>query len=334
MRERTSEARRSQLIVVGSINQDHFVYVDEFPAPGATILADSAALGLGGKGANQAIAAAAIGTRVSFVGAVGADAAGQAAIATLAGEGIDVSRITGMAEELTGAAYITVAATGENTIVVSSGANAALTADAAVAGVDALVDAATGPIVLLAQGELSTHVLDAIGSAARRSGIPFVLNLAPVIPVAEETLSAASVLVLNEGEAALVAARLFGEVGRGQDAPVALAQRLQERLHTNVVLTLGADGAVAAEASRSWSQPAPVPARVVDTTGAGDAFTGALASAMAEGLELVVAVQAGVVAGSDAVEKAGTTTSYSRGVSAAELAVRAPAPVIVELVTK
>ncbi|MCU1580259.1 MAG: ribokinase [Rhodoglobus sp.] len=334
MNDQTSGASRPQVIVVGSINQDHFVYVREFPAPGATILAEGAALGLGGKGANQAIAAAALGARVALVGAVGSDSAGQAALTALAGEGVDVSRVRRIGDELTGAAYVTVAATGENTIVVSSGANAELTPDAAVTGVQTLVDTAPGRTVVLAQGELRADVVDAVGDEARRMGIAFVLNLAPVIAVAVETLSAASVLVLNEGEAALVAARLFGEEGAGQHAPIALVRRLQERLQTNVVLTLGADGAVACEANRLWSQPALVPARVVDTTGAGDAFTGALAAALADGLDLVVAVQAGVVAGSDAVEKAGTTTSYPRSVTPGELARRAPAHTVVELVSE
>ena len=289
------------IVVVGSINQDYFVYVDEFPGAGATILANDGASGLGGKGANQAIAASLLGARVAFVGAVGGDAAGSGALAALEADGVDVSGIRILDASGTGAAYITVNGAGENTIIVHSGANARVSAEQ--------VLSLTGADLVLAQGELPADAVDAAARAASSSGARFVLNLAPVIDVSPETLALADPLIVNEGEAA----ELLGHTSTD------LAGELSARFGTSVVVTLGAEGAAVATPDRSWTEPSPRPVRVVDTTGAGDAFVGALAAALAAGRDLEFAVRAGAAAGSHAVESAGTTTSYARGVSLEEL---------------
>ena len=290
------------IVVVGSINQDYFVYVDEFPGAGATILARDGASGLGGKGANQAIAASLLGARVAFVGAVGGDAAGSGALAALEADGVDVTGIRILDATGTGAAYITVNGAGENTIIVHSGANAKVSAD------DVL--ALGSPTLVLAQGELPATAVDAAARAASAAGARFVLNLAPVIAVSPETLALADPLIVNEGEA---------EELLGHDS-ADLAGDLTARLGTSVVVTLGAQGAAVATSDRSWTEPSPAPSAVVDTTGAGDAFVGALAAALAAGRDLEFAVRAGAAAGSHAVESAGTTTSYARGVTLDELA--------------
>lgn len=302
-------AAPARLVVIGSINQDYFTYVDEFPAPGQTVLAQRAAIGLGGKGANQALAAAALGCPVLFVGAVGSDSAATAALEGLTAGGVDTSGILTLDDVLTGAAYITVSETGENTIVVSAAANAGLDAEAA----ESLLDefGVTASDVLLCQGELSAAVVERVATIAGRSGARFVLNLAPVIPVSRGALETAAALVLNEGEAADLAAQL------GVDD-------LAAHLDIPLVVTLGSRGARLTMREVSLEQPAPLPTEVVDTTGAGDAFVGALAAALVGGLDLETAVRAGVSAGTAAVEKPGTTTSYIRGISPAELAARAP----------
>ncbi|MGV8885956.1 MAG: ribokinase [Microbacteriaceae bacterium] len=296
----------SRIVVVGSINQDVFVYVKDFPAAGATILANDGASGLGGKGANQAIAAALLGTPVSFVGAVGADASGAGALAALAADGVSVDTIETRDDATTGAAYITVNAAGENTIIVHSGANAQVSA----ASVEAALARVDGVALVLAQGELPAVAVDAAARWAAAAGVRFVLNLAPVIEVSASTLSRANPLVVNEGEAA----ELLGHESSD------LAGELAERLDTAVVVTLGAAGAAVAHDGNSWTQPSPRPERVVDTTGAGDAFVGALAAALAAGHPLDFAVRVGAAAGSHAVQSGGTTTSYARDTTLAELA--------------
>ena len=296
----------SRIAVVGSINQDSFVYVESFPKAGETVLAKDGATGLGGKGANQAIAAALLGASVSFVGAVGTDAAGSSALAALSADGVATDTIEARDDAATGAAYITVDAAGENTIIVHSGANAVVTGadvDAALARVDA-------PALVLAQGELPAVAVDAAAAWATAHAVRFVLNLAPVIEVAPATLSAADPLVVNEGEAAEL-------LGQASDDP---AGELAARLGTSVVVTLGAAGASVAADGRTWTQPSPKPAAVIDTTGAGDAFVGAVAAALAAGHPLEYAVRVGVAAGSFAVQAGGTTTSYPRDTTLAALA--------------
>ena len=296
----------SRIAVVGSINQDAFVYVDAFPKAGETVLARDGATGLGGKGANQAIAAALLGAPVSFVGAVGSDAAGSSALAALSADGVATDTIDARDDAATGAAYITVDAAGENTIIVHSGANAVVTA----AGVTAALDRVDAPALVLAQGELPAVAVDAAAAWARGARLRFVLNLAPVIEVAPATLSAADPLVVNEGEAAEL-------LGHASDDP---AGELAAQLGTSVVVTLGAAGASVAADGRTWALPSPKPERVVDTTGAGDAFVGALAAALAAGHPLEYAVRVGVAAGSFAVQAGGTTTSYARDTTLAALA--------------
>ncbi|TBN57724.1 ribokinase [Glaciihabitans arcticus] len=290
------------IVVVGSINQDYFAYVDDFPGAGATILANDGASGLGGKGANQAIAARLLGARVAFVGAVGGDAAGTGALAALEADGVDVTGIRILNATGTGAAYITVNGAGENTIIVHSGANARVSAD------DVLSLGASA--VVLAQGELPGAAIDAAARAALATGARFVLNLAPVVEVDLDTLATADPLIVNEGEAA----ELLGDYSDD------LAGDLAARFGISVVVTLGSRGAAVSTPGRSWIEPSPVPSAVVDTTGAGDAFVGALAAALAAGRDLAFAVRVGAAAGSHAVESAGTTTSYARGVSLDELA--------------
>lgn len=293
----------------------------EFPRPGETVLALDGAVGLGGKGANQAVAAALTGARVLMIGAVGTDAAGSAALTTIDENGVDASRVARPGPR-TGAAYITVNSAGENTIVVDAGANALVDAESVTAQLAGLLG--TEDAVLLLQGELSSEVVAAaIRTAASGrgsgtdTGTTVVLNLAPVIQLADDVLTAVDVLVLNEGEAR----DLAGQTGAGQ--PADLAAALRDRYGCAVVITLGADGVLSADDTGLQLQPARPPARVADTTGAGDAFTGTLAAALAAGLPLASAVAAGSVAGSIAVESAGTITSYPRGRDAAALAAEA-----------
>ena len=291
------------LVVIGSINQDVFTFVDALPRPGETILARSTLTSLGGKGCNQAVAAALVGAEVHFVGAVGADAAGDFALQSLADGGVDTSAVARMTDAATGVAYITVDDHGENVIVVASGANARVTAVSASAALLTLLESLADDPVLLVQGELPAEVNAAVAGIARERGLTLVLNLAPVSAIDASTISTAAPLIVNETEAA--------DLLEGGSA-----SSLADHFGIDVVVTVGAEGAIIATGGSTVRQPSPVPAAVVDTTGAGDAFVGVLAAGLCFGESIAEASRRAVVAASRSVERAGTTTSYA---TAAEL---------------
>jgi ribokinase len=234
----------------------------------------------GGKGANQAVAAARLGRRVAMVGCVGDDAAGRELLGSLAGAEVDTDRVRVVDGVPSGTAFITVGDDGENQIVISPGANARLTA-ADVAGAQPVLEAAA---VTLLQLEVP---LEAVAAAAAAAAGRVVLNPAPVRDLPGELLAKVDVLVPNRVELAqLAGARPPSSV---EDAAT-LAGRLPARA---VVVTLGADGALVVEDGRVAHVPA-VPVRPVDTTAAGDAFCGGLADALAGGASLQEAARRAV----------------------------------------
>ena len=292
----------SRLIVLGSANRDYTVVVDRHPLPGETVLGGPAATGTGGKGANQAAAAARAGAKPVFLAAVGDDSTGADILADLQAVGVDVSRVVRSATA-TGVALITVTRDGENSIVVSAGANGTLEVGAVVAQVNELVGAGS---VVLAQLEIPVEVVAAAATATEKLGGRFVLNLSPSRSVPLHTLGWADPLILNETEASELAGSII-------DSPVD-AQIVAKRLlasSRSVAITLGGDGAVVADASgvqHILAERVPV----VDTTGAGDAFAGALAAALADGSSLAEAVKAGIVAGGAAVQYVGAQPPLTR----------------------
>lgn len=247
--------------VVGSVNLDHVVLAPRIPGPGETVLGTDVAEHPGGKGSNQAIGAGRSGAETVFVGAMGDDAAATRLLAELRGAGVDTRVRT--VEAPTGTAWITVADDGENVIIVVPGANATITE---------LTDAeralVAGSRVLLMQQEIpESAMLEA--AAARAEGALVLLNAAPTREVSPQLMARVDVLIVNEHEAA----DLHGAAG----APPELASALLERVPA-VVLTLGAEGALIAVRDQ---EPVAIPAhrvQAVDTTGAGDAFCGALAA--------------------------------------------------------
>jgi ribokinase len=256
-----------EVVVVGSLNLDLVVRVARLPGPGETVSGDDVFRNPGGKGANQAVAAARLGRRVAMVGRVGDDDAGRELLGALAGDAVDTSRVKAVEGVPSGTAFITVSEDGENQIVVSPGANARLTPeDVAAAGA-----ALGGAAVTLLQLEVP---LAAVAAAARAAGGTVILNPAPVRDLPAELLAEVDVLVPNRVELAQLA---------GGPAPetVAEAVRLAGRLPARaVVVTLGADGCLVVEGGDAVHVPA-VGVRAVDTTAAGDAFCGGLADALA-----------------------------------------------------
>jgi len=295
-----ARAARTGVVVVGSINADQVTTVARHPLPGETLIGTSIEVLPGGKGANQAVAAAQLGARVSMVGAIGQDAYAHSATAILESAGVDLSSVRTV-DGPTGLAVITVAADGENTIIVIPGANAAV--DAEVVGQSA--DLIAGAAVLVLQGEIPAA---ASAAAARLARGRVVLNLAPVIELDPVTIAAADPLIVNEHEAALLLAELLpGTPPPASDAEA--VARLREWGVTSVVLTRGALGAIVSDADGTDAVASPVVV-AVDSSGAGDAFVGALSARLAAGDTLGAAARLAVRVGAFAVQSRGTQPSY------------------------
>lgn len=267
-----------EVVVVGSANVDLVVPVEALPRPGQTVLGGDHLQAPGGKGANQAVAAARLGRAVAMVGRVGDDDLGGQLRAVLADAGVDTSHTHVTADVPTGVALITVDAAGENTIAVSPGANARLT-PADVAAADGLLGAAA---VTLLQLEID---LDTVAAAVARAGGTVVCNPAPAAALPAEVLAGIDVLVPNRGELALLAGVPHPDT---LDAVVVAARSLPG--DGAVVVTLGGDGALVVDGDTVAHVPA-VPVEAVDTTGAGDAFCGGLADGLARGLDVVAAAR-------------------------------------------
>lgn len=264
------------LVVLGSINADLLFKVSRLPRPGETVLCPSYEMAPGGKGANQAAAAAKAGAAVRFVGRVGDDAYGPLLRRLLDEAGVDTSGLA-TSPRPTGIAVIGVDETGENAIIVGSGANLDVVATQVT---DESLDART---TVLCQNEIRPGETFAILRRARARGARTILNLAPAGAVPDDVLAALDVLVVNQIEAEAVA-------GAPAASPVELATALARRYGLTCVLTLGAAGAIAGTPQGGWLAP-PLRITPVDTTGAGDCFTGVLAACLDQGLALPDALQ-------------------------------------------
>ena len=298
-----------EIVVIGSANVDLVTRVERLPAPGETVLATGYAEHPGGKGANQAIAAARLGRAVSFVGVVGDDGHGALLTQALVAEGVDVAYLRRLPGVPTGRALVLVDDHAENSIVVVSGANAELRAED-VSTVDGPLRSAA---VAVAQLEIP---VDAVRAAAGQAAGRFLLNPAPARPLDADLLGRVDVLVVNEGEFA----RVTG-VEVGDDAETFADRVAQAGLRCAVVVTLGGRGAMVCEDGRVTVCPAP-PVTVVDTTGAGDCFVGGLADALARGQGLPEALHWAVAAASLSTQSLGATTAMPTSAEVEELLTR------------
>ncbi|WP_235038631.1 ribokinase [Kibdelosporangium aridum] len=275
------------LIVVGSANADLVVAVERRPGPGETVLGSDTSVLPGGKGANTAVAAAKLGAKVALLGAVGRDGYGELLLESLGSAGVDTSLVR-RSDRPTGVAYIFVTPDGENSILVSPGANSALTEQDV-----ELADAR----VLVASLEVPLATVEHAVAVAVERGIRPVVNISPMAQLSAETLAALDPVVVNEHEAA----QLMGDEGdlRG----------LLDLGPRSAVVTLGARGALVIEADGTQQVESPK-VDAVDTTGAGDAFTGALAAELARGKDLVTAAQLAVKVAAISVTRKGAQPSY------------------------
>ncbi|MFG2094380.1 ribokinase [Streptomyces sp. NPDC048612] len=299
------------VLVVGSANADLTVRVDRRPGAGETVLGTDLVESAGGKGANQAAAAARIGGRTALLARVGGDAYGQLLLAAQRAAGTDVTPVIVDEAARTGTAMIIVDPDGDNSIVVSPGANAALTPQDVAAAKDTIEASA----VVSLQLEIPMESVRAAAAAAEQAGARVVFNPspAPATAPAPELLAVADPLVVNEHEARQLS-------GLTDGTPAEWAQALRDRGARSVVVTLGGDGALVLDASGAENVPG-VRVTAVDTTGAGDAFTGALATRLARGDALPEAARFAVRVGAAAVTKPGAQPSYP---TRAELELLAP----------
>jgi len=282
------------IVVFGSINMDLVAWVPRIARPGETVLSRKADSFFGGKGANQAVAAARIGgIKVAMAGAVGDDAFGRACLDNLREHGVDTQAVR-IVSEPTGCAFITVDESGENAITVASGANMAVRA------CDVPEEFLSGASLLVLQMEVPVAESLEIAARARRSGAKVVWNFAPVPASTElaqisELLAATDILVVNEHEAIAVA-EIVGEYVEGDYLKAAAA--LSRSYGPLCIVTAGARGAVAIRSDGTQINAVARPVEPVDTTGAGDTFVGVLASGLADRLDVGEAMQRACLAAS------------------------------------
>jgi ribokinase len=303
-RETVALASRAapRVTVLGSLNMDISVSVPQLPGPGMTALGSAARFAAGGKGANQAVAAARLGAEVRMVGRVGDDDFGRKLLAGLRGEGVNTDGVQIASGAATGVAMIAVDPAGENHITVAPGANGE------VGGSDVALALAEAGDVLVISAEIPASAIRAALAPPRSSLI--VLNLAPV-PAGPVALLAEGGgpdwLVLNEPEAATILGRPVAGLAEAERAAADLAVGVQ-----HVVVTAGAEGAALAEPSGNTLAVPGFPVQVADTVGAGDTFTGALAVALAAGVPARDAVRAATAAAATAVTRSGAQDALPR----------------------
>ncbi len=275
-----------RVVVVGSVNVDFVVRVARLPAPGETVTGGAFERHGGGKGANQALAAAHVGADTRLIAAVGDDEPGRSALGELAAGGVDVSGCRGLPGVPTGIAVIVVDAAGENQIAVASGANGRLdaaTVEQALSGLEA-----PDRDVVLTGFEVPDEAVIAAARWAARTSARLVLNPAPARPVLQEIIACAPILTPNRSEATALT---------GEDDPVSAARALGEQTGAPVIVTLGSDGALLLVDGRARRIPA-LDVDPVDATGAGDALNGVLAAELARGSSLEEALRWAVAAAS------------------------------------
>jgi len=305
-----------RIVVVGSSNTDMIVQTERLPGAGETVMGGDLVIAAGGKGANQAVAAARLGGAVTLVGRTGRDMFGEQTLNELHREGMDLDQFIQDSHAPSGVALIVVGRGGQNLIAVAPGANHRVSAQ------DVADSAAAfeGCRIVLLQLEVPMEAVLAAAEAGRQAGATVILNPAPAATVDERLYGLVDILTPNEHEAALLA---------GQAGPEAAAATLLERGPGTVIITLGETGVLLARAGQPPQRLPAFRVEPVDTTGAGDAFNGGLAAALARGLDLPTAVRYAQAVAALSVTRLGAQPSlpYAMEVDAfLETQTAAPAP--------
>jgi ribokinase len=295
------------LVVIGNANVDLTTYVTNAPERGETVIGTGFSIGMGGKGANQAVAAARAGAQVAFIGRIGEDAFGDMVLDALTGEGLDLEHLARVPVP-SSVASIYVESGGANRIAVFSGASATLTGPDA----GAIVSAHTGLKILVSQIEIDLGVAAAALAAAHNLGATTILNTAPARVLPPEVLANTTWLIANEVEIATV----LGGVGLQLEAAPELGEILGNIHHwaaalgCNLVVTAGEHGAVGYHEGSEVFHYRTDPVVAEDTVGAGDCCVGYFAALLSEGLTWQQALAGGVIAASDSVTRVGAQSSY------------------------
>jgi len=288
------------VFVLGSINLDAVARVDDLPRPGETVAGLSLELFLGGKGANQAVAAARMGAPTRLMGAVGKDDSGASLKSKLAGYGVQVADVAELSGAPTGQAHVWVSSGGENMIVVTGGANMMITPQQVAA------TPLEGQRVLLAQLETPANAIEALFKAGAAKGGLRVLNAAPALPQGAALFPLTDILILNQTELATYA-RLDHEPAKLEEVSKA-ARKLMSRPDQTIIVTLGKTGVAAVRRDEAFLVEGRK-VKAVDTVGAGDCFCGALAAGLAANLDLREAVEQANAAAALSVQKPGAAPS-------------------------
>lgn len=294
--------KRPKIVVVGSSNTDMVVKAARIPAPGETVLGGAFVMAAGGKGANQAVAAARLGAEVTLVARLGADPLGDEAIAGYQKDSILTDLIVRDPDRPTGVALILVDAHGENSITVALGANEALSPD----DVERAADRIRTADAVVMQLEVPLAAVERAAAIARAAGVPAILDPAPAPDggLPEALLRNVTCLKPNESEAERLTGISVSDLASAERA----ARALQELGPRTVIITLGSQGAIVVDEAAVHHVPA-YRVTAVDTTAAGDAFTGAFATAVGAGAALVEAVRRAAAAGALAATRMGAQPS-------------------------
>lgn len=287
------------ITVLGSINMDLIATVSRLPKPGETVAGSNFVTAPGGKGANQALAARRAGAEVAMAGACGEDEFAVPALTYLRYDGVSLDRVKS-ASTATGVALIFVGGDGENVIAIVPGANGTVTTEDAKAAVAAM----NRNDILMLQMEIPPAAIEAGLLAAREKGVTTVVNIAPITPDARRLAQLATIVIANETEFELFA----GRSGLSDEAREAEMLRINKDHRQTIIVTLGADGVVAAREGKIVRAKG-LEIEPVDTVGAGDTFCGYFAAGLDRGLKFETALRRAAVAGSLACTKAGAQPS-------------------------
>ncbi|MGO1516011.1 MAG: ribokinase [Arthrobacter sp.] len=303
--------RGGRVVVVGSLNADLTIYTERLPSPGETLHGEGFTVNPGGKSANQAVAAGRLGADVTLLGAVGDDPHGTMLLESCSAAGVDTQAVRRVESVETGVAVVTVDAAGENSIVISAGANGTVSA-ATIADASGLFRAAAVVCLCL---EVAPQAVLAAARAGHDAGATVVLNLSPYAPITRELAELTSVLLVNAHEASqFLDGTGIPAADDADDAWHPVLARFLDRGLDRVVVTLGAHGSVVLDHHPDAAAPitriAPTRVHAVDTTGTGDAFTGAVATRLAAGDTLADASAFASVAAALAATKKGTQAAY------------------------
>lgn len=308
------------MLVLGGINEDVVLHVEDLPRPGETVMGRGVDRSAGGKGLNKAVAAARFGGPVALLGAVGNDPAGAMLRTVMQDAGVDDSLLVVDSSSPSGQAFITLSRKGENSIIVNAGANAALTPAS-------LALTALAGSVFLAEFEAPLDVVRAVFSLPAATAAIRVLNAAPALPEGRSLLALADIVILNETE---LEAYTTGSPLTDEQAITGAARTLIEGSGRQIIVTLGAAGCLLVTDAASIFIPSHK-VEAIDTIGAGDCFCGVFAAALAEGMDVLAAIhQANAAAAISVGRRGAAAASPSRGEIRAFLAGTAPAALEIE----